>query len=138
MMTDATTRAPGPSPAPQTAGPIAAVAYLCADDGDPVSTGLYTAWCEQRAAADRWTLTEVVTDPDDLTPLIERSGWQRVTGLLVDGRVGAVITVNRRMVADNAAAWVRLTDLLHGLGAVLVTSNSAPVGASCQALGGAS
>ncbi|WP_371484799.1 hypothetical protein [Kitasatospora sp. NBC_00315] len=86
--------------------------------------GLYTAWCEQRAAGDGWTVVETVTDLDDLVPLAERPGWQRVTKLVTDGQVGVVVTINRRMLADNATAWARLSDLLQGLGVVLTTSGA--------------
>jgi hypothetical protein len=107
-------------------GPVSAVAYVCAST-DPASAALYTAWCRQRAAAAGWTLDQIVTDPDNLTPLIERPGWQRITQLLTHGGLAAVITVNRQMIADSPAAWARLTDLLQGLGAVLVTTSSSPI-----------
>ncbi|GAB2725570.1 hypothetical protein GCM10010442_53910 [Kitasatospora kifunensis] len=92
----------------------------------------YTAWCEQRATAEGWTVVETVIDPDDLVPLTERPGWQRVTRLVTDGQVGVVITINRRMVADSATSWARLSGLLQGLGVVLTAGGAR----SCPAPGG--
>ncbi|MFI9788517.1 hypothetical protein ACIHEI_34135 [Kitasatospora sp. NPDC051984] len=122
---------PSNAPAPIGPGPAAtrpprqdrAVAYVCAEP-DPVSVAMFTAWCEQRAAGDGWTVVETVVDPDDLVPLAERPGWQRVTQLVTEGQVGVVVTINRRMVANCATAWARLSDLLQGLGVVLTISGA--------------
>ncbi|MER8188614.1 hypothetical protein [Kitasatospora sp. NPDC094015] len=113
-----------PDPAPSAGGP--AVVYLCPDDG-AASTDLYTAWCERRAAADGWILTEVITDPDEFTPLGQRTGWQRITRLLADGAAAAVITGNRRMIADTPAAWTSVVDLLAEHGAALTTVTGTPL-----------
>ncbi len=117
---------PATQPHPQLPGGGSSVLYLCPDDG-PASTDLYTAWCQRRAAADGWTLTEVITDPDDRTPLTERPGWQHLTHLVTDGRTNAVITGNRTMIADTTRDWVRISDLLQNLAVTLTT-----IGAACR------
>ncbi|MFE3237474.1 hypothetical protein ACFXKJ_35800 [Kitasatospora indigofera] len=100
--------------------PAAAVGYVSAAP-EEASNDLFTDWCRRRAAADGWILTEMVNGTDDLIPLAERAGWQHITQLLTDGSAGAVITINRAMVADTTRDWVRVCDLLACLGATLTT-----------------
>ncbi|GAB7188945.1 hypothetical protein ATKI12_8776 [Kitasatospora sp. Ki12] len=119
-----TTAADRPGPPPLVPPrPDAAVGYVCAVP-DIVSAGLFAAWCERRAAGEGWALTEVITDTDELQSLTERPGWRRVTELVAAGTIGAVITVNRSMVAPAAQGWARVSDRLAGHGVALVTTGS--------------
>ncbi|MFI9332609.1 hypothetical protein ACIGZJ_34390 [Kitasatospora sp. NPDC052868] len=114
---------PPPAP-PLTPRPATAVGYACAAP-DEASAGLFTAWCERRAAADGWTLAGLVTDTDDLLPLAERPGWQHVTDLAAAGTLDAVITVTRPMIGPTTRDWVRVCDHLAGLGVTLTTIGAA-------------
>lgn len=123
-MTTAAQR-PDYSPQPPLARrPTTAVGYVCAAP-DAASATLFADWCQRRAAADGWTLTEMVSDTDDLVPLTERPGWQHVTKLLTAGSAGAVITITRAMIADSTRDWGRACDLLQNLGATLTTTGAA-------------
>ncbi|MCX4745910.1 hypothetical protein OG455_10295 [Kitasatospora sp. NBC_01287] len=105
---------------PPTTQSRSAISYVVMD-GDELSAPLFTAWCAQRAEAEGLIVTEVITDPDSLTPPAERPGWGRVMALAACGGTAMVITVNRRMIAADPREWADLAEQLADAGTALTT-----------------